>query len=252
MPRLAAGAFPCLGLDRASHICDKLPRAMPSRLLPLSRRSILGRRLLGRRQGSQDTRRRARGSLAVGGRRADPAVPADDIACVLPRLARVADTVRRDADSIDLQGHPRRRNHLAHIPEDRQKPDAARIRARGVTCEEPQVNTNDTPPIHGIDFREDLERRLADPDLAAEFAAARDRARLGLKIARMRTQAGLTQAQLAEKLNTTQSVISRYESSDYFSYRIDTLQRLAAALGGELELDIKPREARPSVSRADE
>jgi predicted XRE-type DNA-binding protein len=95
-----------------------------------------------------------------------------------------------------------------------------------------------------VDFRDDLAQRLGDAELASEFKDARDRAALGLKIARLRAARGLSQAQLASRVNTTQSVISRYESADYRSYNIETLRRLAAALGGELVVDL--READPS------
>lgn len=90
-----------------------------------------------------------------------------------------------------------------------------------------------------VSFRSDLERRLADPEFAAEYPTARYRARLGLRIAQLRSQSGMSQAELAAALNTTQSVISRYESADYSGYRLDTLHRLADALGGELVVDIK-------------
>ena len=97
--------------------------------------------------------------------------------------------------------------------------------------------------IPGVDFRDDLARRLSDPELAAEYEAAHERASIGLKIARLRTDRGLSQAQLALRLNTTQSVISRYESADYKSYNLDTLRRLADALGAEVTVDFAERES---------
>jgi ribosome-binding protein aMBF1 (putative translation factor) len=105
------------------------------------------------------------------------------------------------------------------------------------------VNSNSDPRSRSddssTDFRDDLSQRLTDPELAAEFREAHERAALGLKIARLRTARGLSQAQLATRLNTTQSVISRYESADYRSYNIETLRRLASALGGELIVDLR-------------
>jgi len=104
------------------------------------------------------------------------------------------------------------------------------------------VNSQNDHDEHGVDYREDLNRRLRDPEFAAEYHEARKRASLGLKIAKLRSAQGLSQSELAVRLNTTQSVISRYESADYSSYRLDTLKRLAEALGGELVVDIEPRE----------
>jgi ribosome-binding protein aMBF1 (putative translation factor) len=96
----------------------------------------------------------------------------------------------------------------------------------------------------GTSFREHLNNELNDPTFSADFAEARERASIGLKIARMRTARGLSQSQLAERVNTTQSVISRYESADYDHFRVDTLRRLADALGADLTVDIHERSRR--------
>lgn len=98
---------------------------------------------------------------------------------------------------------------------------------------------NQHPSGAGASFRDDLTRRLRDPDFAAEYHEARARASLGLKIARIRTARGMSQTELAARLNTSQSVISRYESADYSGFRVETLRRLAEALGAEFEVDIR-------------
>jgi len=51
-----------------------------------------------------------------------------------------------------------------------------------------------------------------------------------------RMAAKLTQKQLADRIGTTQSVISRLESSDYDGHSLGILQRIAAAVGQKLEL----------------
>ncbi|NOT55005.1 MAG: XRE family transcriptional regulator [Deltaproteobacteria bacterium] len=51
-----------------------------------------------------------------------------------------------------------------------------------------------------------------------------------------RKAANLTQKQLAKRIGTTQSVISRLESADYGRHSLGALQRIAAALGQKLEL----------------
>jgi predicted transcriptional regulator len=51
-----------------------------------------------------------------------------------------------------------------------------------------------------------------------------------------RMAAKLTQKQLADRIGTTQSVISRLESSDYDGHSLGILQRIAEALGQKLEL----------------
>jgi len=93
----------------------------------------------------------------------------------------------------------------------------------------------------GSSFRDHLAEELRDPEIATEFDAARDRASIGLKIARMRTARGMSQSELAQRVNTTQSVISRFESADYEHFRVDTLKKLADALGADLTVDLRER-----------
>jgi transcriptional regulator with XRE-family HTH domain len=50
----------------------------------------------------------------------------------------------------------------------------------------------------------------------------------------LRTEAGLSQRELAERMGTTQSVISRLEEGGGAKNRIDTLARVAGALGRHL------------------
>lgn len=51
-----------------------------------------------------------------------------------------------------------------------------------------------------------------------------------------RMKAGLSQIQLAEKIGTRQSVISRLEDADYEGHSLNVLQRIAAALGQCVEI----------------
>lgn len=57
---------------------------------------------------------------------------------------------------------------------------------------------------------------------------------LGQLIYDLRTQAGLSQRELAERMGTTQSVISRLEEGGGARNRIDTLARVATALNRHL------------------
>ena len=60
---------------------------------------------------------------------------------------------------------------------------------------------------------------------------------IGEQIARIRHQANLTQDALAKQTHTTKSAISRYENSDYKSYSIPLLNRIAEACGAVLKID---------------
>lgn len=93
-----------------------------------------------------------------------------------------------------------------------------------------------------MNFCDDLAARLrGDRELASAFEEAHERASLGLRLARLRVERGLSQTQLAAKLQTTQSVISRYESADYANYNLTTLRRLATALDAELSIDLREK-----------
>jgi len=73
-------------------------------------------------------------------------------------------------------------------------------------------------------------------------------ARLDLEVAQVvydaRKQAGLTQAQLARRIGTTQSVISRLEDSDYGAQSLSMLRRIARALDLYVRITLEPRPAR--------
>ncbi|MCB1019674.1 MAG: helix-turn-helix transcriptional regulator [Acidobacteria bacterium] len=74
--------------------------------------------------------------------------------------------------------------------------------------------------------------RNAHESLAPEYALAR-------AIIQARTRAGLTQAELAERMKTTQSAIARLEGGRARP-STQTLERLAAATGTTLRVTFEP------------
>jgi len=59
---------------------------------------------------------------------------------------------------------------------------------------------------------------------------------LALLVREMREEAGLTQASLADRIGTTQSVIARLEDAEYMGHSLVMLERIAAACGIALKL----------------
>ena len=73
-----------------------------------------------------------------------------------------------------------------------------------------------------------------------------EEATLNCRIAQLiydaRTAAGLTQAQLAERIGTSQPTIARLEDADYEGHSLSMLQRIAAALQRPLQVSFGPPE----------
>ena len=76
------------------------------------------------------------------------------------------------------------------------------------------------------------EYRKDHEELAPEFALAR-------AVINARVMAGLTQEQLAQRMDTTQSVIARLESGRTRP-STQTLERLAVATGTRLQISFEP------------
>ena len=74
-------------------------------------------------------------------------------------------------------------------------------------------------------------------DLVEQEEANLDIAR---KIFQLRSKAKLSQAELARKVGTTQSVISRLEDADYDRHSLVMLRRIASALEKRLEIRFVP------------
>jgi len=60
------------------------------------------------------------------------------------------------------------------------------------------------------------------------------------QLVRLRLARGLTQAELAARTGCKQSDISRLEREDYQGYTISQLEKIAASLDAEIELDLIP------------
>jgi ribosome-binding protein aMBF1 (putative translation factor) len=80
---------------------------------------------------------------------------------------------------------------------------------------------------------EDVKKRRGTPKPEVRAAIEQDLA-LGQLIYDLRTEAGLSQRALAERMGTTQSVISRLEEGGGARNRLDTLARVATALDRHL------------------
>ena len=80
---------------------------------------------------------------------------------------------------------------------------------------------------------DDIKKQRPAPDVETRTGVEQDLA-LGQLIYDLRTEAALSQRELAERMGTTQSVISRLEEGGGARNRIDTLARVATALDRHL------------------
>jgi transcriptional regulator with XRE-family HTH domain len=88
-------------------------------------------------------------------------------------------------------------------------------------------------------FAEVLKRRIASDATLAKAVDDEDfNAHIAQQIYDARKAAKLTQSQLAELVETHQSVIARLEDADYDGHSLTMLRRIADALGKKLRVEL--------------
>lgn len=91
-----------------------------------------------------------------------------------------------------------------------------------------------------MDYLEYRERRLQeDPELAHAYEQENLVREIARQILRLRQAQGWTQAQLADALDTTQSVVARLESGSHRP-SLSTLDKVCQVLGAHLEVRLVP------------
>ena len=88
-------------------------------------------------------------------------------------------------------------------------------------------------------FKEFISEELKDKEFSKFYDEEGRKLEIGYKIALLREKLGITQKQLAEKIKTSQTVISRLESGDYWQCSLKTLQKIAIATGTHLDINFR-------------
>lgn len=89
------------------------------------------------------------------------------------------------------------------------------------------------------DLESYIERRKQrDKEFAAEYESGYEGFRIGVILRSAREQAGVTQAEVAQRLQTHKSAISRIENHAE-DIRLSTLERYANALGKKLRIGLE-------------
>jgi len=89
-------------------------------------------------------------------------------------------------------------------------------------------------PYAGSDFDEFLQ----EEGILEEVTAAANKRLLVLQLQDAMTASKLTKTQLAEALHTSRSQVDRLLDPDYTAITLDSLERLALALGKQLRIEL--------------
>ncbi|MDZ4853807.1 MAG: helix-turn-helix transcriptional regulator [Nitrospirota bacterium] len=93
-------------------------------------------------------------------------------------------------------------------------------------------------------------RALARPDVHREYEGLREEFEILDEILKARAESGLTQAELAARIGTTQSAVARLETAmGKHSPSIGTLKRYASALGYRLQVRLVKEEGLITLDR---
>ena len=95
----------------------------------------------------------------------------------------------------------------------------------------------------GTRYEDLLKQQLKNPKVRKEYDALEDEFVLAKEIIDLRLKSNMTQKQLAQHIGTSQPAIARLESGSYKNVSLSFLRRLADALGAELQINLREKEA---------
>jgi DNA-binding XRE family transcriptional regulator len=84
-------------------------------------------------------------------------------------------------------------------------------------------------------------RQMADPAFQAIYEEEAGKKELWLQLVEARQAAGLTQAEVANRLGVSQAQVARIEKRGYDAYTLTTLRRYVEALGEGFVLEVSIR-----------
>ena len=82
-----------------------------------------------------------------------------------------------------------------------------------------------------------VKRKKSDSEFAENYEIGYENFKIGVVLRQLRKEAGVTQEELAEKLDTKKSVISRIENHAE-DIRLSTLNKYAESLGRSLKIQL--------------
>ncbi len=88
-------------------------------------------------------------------------------------------------------------------------------------------------------FQSYLNEKLKNPAFRKGYEKEKRKLDVGYQVFLAREKAGMTQAELARRIGTKQSNISRLEFGNY-NFTVEMLSKIAQALKADLKIEIKP------------
>ena len=89
-----------------------------------------------------------------------------------------------------------------------------------------------------------FKKLIKDPEIRIKYEEERAKSEIALMVKRLREKAGLTQAELAQKIGTSQSVIARLEGgNDTRTPSLSLLSRIAGSCNAALEFGFSYKKA---------
>ncbi len=84
----------------------------------------------------------------------------------------------------------------------------------------------------------DFDEFLAEEGILEEVSTRAQKRLLALQVADILTETNLTKSQLAERMNTSRSQLERLLDPDNTAITLDSLDRLARAVGRQLRIEL--------------
>lgn len=91
----------------------------------------------------------------------------------------------------------------------------------------------------GLSFHEQLQEEVSvyEAMRRGEISSIHSLVEIGRVIIGLRIARGITQRELAERMQVSESQVSRDERNDYHGITVDRAQRIISALNGRIQLD---------------
>ena len=93
-------------------------------------------------------------------------------------------------------------------------------------------------------------KQMADPAFRVVSEEEAAKKELWLQLVEARQEAGLTQAEVAKRLEVSQAQVARIEKRGYDAYTLTTLRRYIEALGEGFSLEVRVRHEDPASQKS--